>query len=306
MVLLLPDLLPLAGFLVAAGIVFVLWKFTRALGGALTIMGFHVPFIGDAIGGTAKTVFKWIDGEFAAAYAALEGQVGNSFHKLARLTENIGRQIEHNATAVQVLTTALLGQTLGGTLATLVHRLTRQQSHTQVQVKQATVKAHSAAKSASQAASAAQVRTQGHKITANTKAIEHVVGHAVPIAVPGAIPIPAGHTGELPNIRAKLREAEQAASRAWDWIKTHRGSVITGVATGVVGLALGKLGAGWTRCSNWNRYGKAICRADSSLIDNLLGDALAIVGTVSLVEFIREAQAVETEAVDALRFFIRE
>ena len=43
-----------------------------------------------------------------------------------------------------------------------------------------------------------------------------------------------------------------------------------------------------------------------SILDSLLADALLVVGAISVVEFAKELQAIESATVSAMRGFVRE
>lgn len=79
-------------------------------------------------------------------------------------------------------------------------------------------------------------------------------------------------------------------------------------AAGIAGLVVRTLTRRfpWLFCRKVTTAGKLICGMDEGLFNSLLQDALAIAGTVSLLEFIDDAQKVETVALDALGVFIRE
>jgi hypothetical protein len=128
--------------------------------------------------------------------------------------------------------------------------------------------------------------------------LKRLVAAAVAAAVGTAIPgfhIP-HRVGQLERdwsgIKRRLRKLERAAG-----------------ATGAVALftaALAKLGLKWLRCKNVTKAGKAVCSADSSWLTSLLGDALVIASVISVVEFAKELQAIEGEAVKILGIGIRE
>lgn len=64
-----------------------------------------------------------------------------------------------------------------------------------------------------------------------------------------------------------------------------------------------------TRClrdGNLGRGARQVCAADSSLITSLLGDLIAIVGVISVVEFAEALREIEGEAVAILAAGIRE
>lgn len=84
------------------------------------------------------------------------------------------------------------------------------------------------------------------------------------------------------------------------WLRSHRS------AAGLVAAGLATLGLSFIRCDRVGRAGRGVCGMDDDLLQGLLDGALLLAGTVSLVEFIREAQAVEDEAIAALGFFIRD
>jgi hypothetical protein len=115
---------------------------------------------------------------------------------------------------------------------------------------------------------------------------------------------------ETARERARARAAERTAQREitslWKWARHHTLQAGTLAFAGAVAFALARLGAGWVRCSNWRRIGRQVCATDPSLIDDLLGDLLVLAGIFSVVEFVRDAQAIEGEALDALRLVIRE
>lgn len=108
--------------------------------------------------------------------------------------------------------------------------------------------------------------------------------------------------GILPRVGRLEREAETATKRL---SKLEKGAAVVGVGT-VAGIALGRLGLGWTRCSKVGRLGKAACGMDESLIESLIVGSLAIASTISIVELARECQAFTGEVDDAMRLFVRE
>ena len=76
---------------------------------------------------------------------------------------------------------------------------------------------------------------------------------------------------------------------------------------GALGLAiLARLGLKWTRCNNVGKAGRQLCGLDTSLLDELLLDTVAILGTVSIVAFAHDLQGVTDESVNIMRGFIRE
>lgn len=96
-----------------------------------------------------------------------------------------------------------------------------------------------------------------------------------PAAVAKAVAIPWGAIHGIERKEAALGKRVKALEK------------VAGVAAvGVVAsVALGKLGLGWTRCSNVGRVGKALCGFNRSILDTLLVDSLVVFSSISLVEF---------------------
>jgi hypothetical protein len=87
--------------------------------------------------------------------------------------------------------------------------------------------------------------------------------------------------------------------------KVERLTVGVGAAA-LVGLALGRIGLGWTRCRNVGKVGRAACRMDTSLLEALVADSLLFFGTFALVDFAREMQSLTDEAAAAIRALTRQ
>lgn len=122
-----------------------------------------------------------------------------------------------------------------------------------------------------------------------TKVIEHkvtVVEHAIALPAPIAIP------KTLPRVGTLEREIADGLARLRDYAKRFGPAALVGTVV----FALSKLGLGWARCSRVNKVGKQVCGMNTSLLDSLLADTLLIVGTVSLVEMVRELEPIMKEA----------
>jgi hypothetical protein len=136
--------------------------------------------------------------------------------------------------------------------------------------------------------------------------IAHTIGNEIhgkhAKATSGAIPYPPWvirlpkRVGQLERdwsgIKARLRKLERA-----------------GGATGAVALftaALAKFGLHWLRCKKVSKVGKDVCSIDESLLESLLGDAIAIASLISVVEFAKGLQDIEGVCLGVLSAGIRE
>jgi hypothetical protein len=114
--------------------------------------------------------------------------------------------------------------------------------------------------------------------------------HALTAVLPHTLPIPFGKT--IAGIRARLRRLEKASPYA------------LGVAAVV--YALGRLRLGFLRCGNFRKAGRQVCGMNTNLLDSLLLDTVALLSVVSVVEFAKELQTIEGEAVSIFGRLIRE
>lgn len=129
-------------------------------------------------------------------------------------------------------------------------------------------------------------------VNARVDALQHAATLPAPVTVPRTLP--------------RVGELEQGLE--WAKGKIGRLSKYATVA-GLVGLTaavLGRLGLGWTRCSNVRRVGKNVCGMDAGLLESLLAGTALVTGTVSIVEFAKALQAIEGEVVAGVRGFVRE
>ncbi len=114
--------------------------------------------------------------------------------------------------------------------------------------------------------------------------------HALTAVIPHTLPIPVGRT--IAGIRARLRRLERSLPA-------------TAVAAAVIAV-LARLGLGFLRCGNVKKAGKSVCGMNTGLLDSLLLDTVALLSVVSVVEFARELQTIEGEAVSIFGRLIRE
>jgi hypothetical protein len=101
-----------------------------------------------------------------------------------------------------------------------------------------------------------------------------------------------GLTRDLSSVKRRLLHAERALAGA-------------GAAV-LVGTALARIGLGWLRCRNVRRMGKRACGMDVDLLDSLLAGSLLFVGSLSLVELVREMETMTDETMGAIRALVRE
>lgn len=147
-----------------------------------------------------------------------------------------------------------------------------------------------------------KVDTLSRALTVPSKVIVEKVETPAATTTPAvAIPAPVA----LPGVIPKIEDLERAKKWTLDQLgKLSKLGTVAGLV-GVGAAVLGRLGLGWVKCSRVSRVGKQVCGMDTSLLDSLLADTLLIVGTLSLVEFAHEMQAVIGEADSLTRRFFR-
>lgn len=114
------------------------------------------------------------------------------------------------------------------------------------------------------------------------------------------------HSIAVPGLPPRIGVIE----REWDAIRGRLKNPAKWLGLGaflmLLAKALEKMGANFIRCSNVKKYGRSICGMNTSLLESLLADALLIGASLSIVEFAKELQAIETEVVRGVRLGVRE
>jgi hypothetical protein len=144
-----------------------------------------------------------------------------------------------------------------------------------------------------------------HVARTTTTKVEHVVTHTVTRIVrasSGAVAIP----GWVIRLPSRVGDVERDLSGVKARLKSLEKYAGATAAVALFTAAIAKLGLKWIRCRNVKRTGKAVCGMDASLLESLLGDALLIVGTLSVVTFAKEMLAIEDEAVAIMRKLVKE
>lgn len=145
----------------------------------------------------------------------------------------------------------------------------------------------------------------GHIIT-RLRTIEHTITHTVTRVVTKVVGAGVALPGWVIRLPHRVRDLERDRASIW---KRLRGLEKYAGAAGAVALftaALARLGLKWIRCRNVTRVGKRVCSMDNDLLTSLLGDAVLVLGTVSVVEFARDMLAFEKEAVGIIGGIVRE
>jgi len=243
-----------------------------------------LPVVGGWINGGLTSLEHKIVATMSGAAASVDSHIGDAFHRLARILDWTGREIKGHATLLGLIASYLPGfatlnmiRTTVGELRRLVHAAQKIGVHALTQTVTIT-------------------RTIRRTVVADAfpriRTVERDLGRVI-------------HR-DIPRVRAREAELGREITNLWKWTRSHALVAGSVAFAGAVALALSRLGLGWVRCSKVGRAGKTLCGMDDSLLESLLADTLAIVGTVSLIEFIRDAQAVEHVALEALGGFIRE
>ncbi|TMC48760.1 MAG: hypothetical protein E6J20_18500 [Chloroflexi bacterium] len=141
-------------------------------------------------------------------------------------------------------------------------------------------------------AKASEADKQVVELTERVALLERKTGKHRAVAYPGI-------GGRVGDIERDVERIKKGTGKLWK---------LAGLAAFLLLLAkaLEKMGLNWMRCGNVKRYGRSICGMNPSILDSLLADALLVVGAISVVEFAKELQAIESATVSAMRGFVRE
>lgn len=124
----------------------------------------------------------------------------------------------------------------------------------------------------------------------------HRLEHTVDVTIPRS----------LGRIRTRVRDVERELTNpSTRWLRRTAAAMWGAALLGLLVRTLARKFP-WLFCRKVKNVGNRLCGLDSDLLNSLLLDTVLIAGTVSVVEFARELQAVEGEAVNLLAGFIDE
>lgn len=253
---------------------------TRRGGGILRIL--DLP--GKAIRGIAGSAFSAVAHSISVAATHRMAPLARWFHAAGSLALGSAWAIGHfagdMAYSVERLATVVLPREIGRATRPISRRATR---------------ALSRALAAGLAVTA--LRRYLNRLYSHTirPAIRHLT-HAVDVAIPRA----------LGGIRSRLRDIEhEIAHPSTRWLRRTAVAMWGAALLGLVVRTLARRFP-WLFCRKVKNVGGRICGLDSGLLESLLLDTVLISGTISVVAFAEELQAVEGAAVDLLAGFIDE
>lgn len=303
---LLPPLTVMVSCLVALALVLLARQIVSAFFQVGESLVGWVPWLGGKAKKSLHVIEQRLVSYLSGVILGLEGQVASSWHSLARLSEDLARSTLHAAQAAgHVWWYVTSKYSLPAIVARLEWAALKQaglaaKNHlTTTQIVRITkVITHPVAGPIGGAITAkakpirAEVARLSHIVLPRLEAIEGTLGHVIP--------------QDIAELRARVRAGERRVGRLWDRIRANERKIVGIGAVAIVSTALAKLGGSWIRCNNWRKLGRAGCRMDSTLIDLLLLETVAIVGTISIEELARELVGITDEVADAVGAFIRE
>lgn len=297
-----PELVGLMGAMLAVLFLTMVAFAWRATFGALLVslaslfraINIHVPWVGSlglgSVGDAIERVNHSVLHGIGVAIKASEAALAKVWQVTAYTLEEIGATVGDLAEQVEKALHALVAATIPRLIHDARHAVTAPLEtaigrirHAEQAAEARLGRAINAAKlSAAAALATALVRL--HALETHAAALPGLVGREV---------------GDLRGWTAKqLRRALRRVERLE--------GLLTAVGlTALVATVLGRLGLGWTRCSKVGRVGKAVCALDEGLLEDALTGALAIFGTISLIELAYEMQDITLEVTDAVRWFAR-
>lgn len=288
------------GFLIAWGILFVYrYSIGAALHGLASLLigvAISIPhvatirplaFLGHAINSVDNTV----RGTLGAAVTANERGIVALWNALVSLTDQVAgeleglgadtlgalRRLEHKVSGVS---RAWVRRFVAGVVATAVNAARRYLLRL---IRAALAKLHSLE----------------HRLSVAVANLEHWTGYTAKqlramLRRLNALKWLASYAGLAALGAAILRKLNLS------WLRAHAS------AAALVAAGLATLGLSWIRCDRVGKGGRALCGLDGDLLDLLVLETALVVGAVSLREFTYDCQAIEGEAVNIMRAFIRE
>ena len=265
----------IAGCVVAFGIIYLCDKFVRALFGTVTGVTGWIPFLNKVVATPIHKIEQKLTQALGAAEAAIDEQIASYLHTLAHLPAMLGNALLSTAEDLWIIVafaaTLLDPREWKKLYDSLVGK-------TQAQLLPIKTKANAA-----NAHAKAITQSVAQGVMPRLRTVEHDVNRVIP--------------KEIGNLRGQVKEIEDGAIDTWKWIRSHPTSIASGAFAATVAWAIGRLGMGWTRCTNWKRIGREVCQTPASDIEALLGLVLGTVAIGDLRDLVKAAQKVERTAV---------
>jgi hypothetical protein len=259
----LPPLGKLTMWLWAWGLMMLLTLFVRAMFGTVTGAIGWIPFAGSIVTRPIHKIEQKVSHLIGGAVAPIDAHIATNFHRLAAIVRGIPSQLVDDAGLIFGLAAALVVLPSKALVQWMIHW----------RVQPITSLVHTQAKTL-------------HRHDAQTKALSHSVAQGVyPRLKVGDNTLGRVITRDLPALRAGELTLEREFVNLRKWIAARKVSLTTGAFIGASVWALGKLGLGWIRCSNWKRAGRSICGLNASIFEALLADLLILLSAFSIVEF---------------------
>lgn len=303
---LLIPLTQLLACLVAIGLVYCADGIVRALFGTLRSAVGWIPFAGRVIKKPISEIERKFIHYLAAVERDLSARVGRYFDGLAHNILALSKDVYDTAIAISQLAwyvetkigKAALGSRLDRTIAKAIKA--------EREAKQALRLAHDAHGAITKPASG-QVKTAvtvaTRPLAARVGRLEHTTDarlDRLEATVPAAVPRIGSRTGGRDLV------ARREIDRLWKRVRRLDKRILGAGAAALTWASIARLRLGWLRCGNVGKFGRAVCRMDSRLLDALLFESLLISGSLSIVEFAKELQGVTEFTADAVHGFIRE
>lgn len=284
---LLGEVAPLAPLLIPVGEI-VMWAVFLALclgcvylvkallGNAAGVLG-KIPVVGGWIDSGLTSVEQKAVSWLAQGAAHADAQMGAALHELARVVDWLGEEIRRHANLIELLAGVLGGSAGVALLSRVEGSLVRRIGGVEATVVGALRRLG--------VAEDRLARGIGADVLPRIRSLDRELAHVI--------------EPEVDALRARARELEDGALRTFRWIKAHPNALASAAFAGAVAWALARLGAGWTRCNNWNKIGKHVCGLPTNLIEDVLGLSLALLAVVDPVA-IAEAAITTEDAIGGI------
>jgi hypothetical protein len=272
-------------------------QLVMAVGGFISRLVSHVPFVGGGAASLVRDLEKAIIGPLANAETYLDNRMGTAWHKLARVYDRIAGDLERLAHVSLLLALAVTGglsakqreqldalivhyfhdavHAIGGVLHTTV-------VHTKVVY---TTVVHDVIPKVGHLTHSVYVDVAREIERIRTR--ERQIAHEVDVTIPR----------DIARLRDETRAIEDHAIGLFRWLRAHPSAAASTAFAGAVAIALTKLGLGWLRCNS----ARSFFRKAGCGFWRLLEDALALIATLALAAYsVLRPQDLARAAVDAV------
>jgi hypothetical protein len=250
--------------IVALGFISTVDAIVRALFGTLDGAVGWIPYLGRIAQRPIHAIEHKVVSLVGAAEQRIDAGMGYYLGSLAKLVEWTGQEIRRHANLLSILSTVAIGPAATSLIWSAIHEIRKALHVTHSQVRTVT-------------------HTVTHVITRQVVRVERTTVTRIKSASAAVTHVT---TVDIPWLRARTRSLEDEYHALAKRIAAGAKALPAAAVAALALAALAKIGAGWLKCSNWQKIGRAGCRLPFHFLEDLLALVVDFVVLTDICEVV--------------------